>query len=422
MKKKLTAIVLGALRPNVSAYYVADTEQKGLRVRVAPSGTRTWNVAYRIKGVKGVKSTSLGPCDPDGKKGLGLADARERAAAIMKAARLGRSLIEEEEEARRTKSERLKVTELIDRYAKHIKNPKRKGGPLRSAVDIERRLMRALEAKLDTAADSLRRIDISSLLDPVWEEYPREAEKRRQVIGAMYRWGIAKGYVTADPTHGTESYGDGEPGQRRLEPGETKAFWEWLDEGAESMPPDCIAVLRLQLCLGNRASEIGGMDTSELCWMGDTLFWRLPAARAKNKKEHFKPLVGLAREIVDEALKRRKHGPLFRTANSDRPITATDIGGALGNRTLPCAHFTSHDLRRTVVSGMDELGISLDTIAAVISHQRGTKNTRTLIKHYSRANLDMRVETALSTWDARLRDIIAGRAEQLGDNVVKLRA
>lgn len=422
MKKKLTAIVLGALRPEAAPYYVSDTEQKGLRVRVAASGTRTWNLAYRIKDTKGVKSVSLGPCDPEGRKGLGLAEARDRAADIMKAARSGRDLIEEENEAKRIKQEQLRVAALIDLYAKNIRSPNRKGGALRSADDIESRLMRALSTKLDRPADSLRRSDISSLLDPVAETYPREAEKRRQAIGAMFRWGVSKGHVAIDPTAGTESYGDGEPGSRRLTPEEIKAFWEWLSAGADDMSPDCIEVLRLQLCLGSRASEVGGITASELEWEDQRLSWTLPASRSKNKQKRVTPLVGMARDIVERALEQRKNGPLFRTAKTDRALTSSDIGAALGNRTLPCEHFTTHDLRRTVVSEMDELEISLDTIAASIGHQRGTKQTRTLIKHYSRAVLDRRIEVALTKWDARLRNIIEGRAADLGDNVVKLRA
>ena len=210
MNKRLTATVLSALRPKATAYYVSDDQQVGLRVRVAPSGIVTWNVAYRIKGGS-TKSVSLGPCDPNGRNGLGLADARDRASAIVKAARQGRDLLSEETEARKASDDRITVEKLIERYAKAIGSPNRKGGPLRTADEIERRLTRALKPKLQTAVDDLSRADISSLLDPVADKHPREAEKRRQVIGAMYRWGVAKGYATIDPTAGTEGYGRGNP-------------------------------------------------------------------------------------------------------------------------------------------------------------------------------------------------------------------
>lgn len=419
MKKRLTAVVLASLRPKASAYYVSDEQQNGLRVRVAPSGALTWNLAYRIKGDPAAKSVSLGPCNPDGRNGLGLAEARERAADITKAARQGRNLLGEEEEARRSKQERLSVRELIEHYSRNIKSPHRKGGPLRTANDIEHRLKRALHTKMDVAADSLRRGDISKLLDAIAEGRPREAEKRRQAVGAMYRWGLAKGYVTIDPTAGTEGYGRGDPRDRVLEPEEIKSLWVWLKAGADEMPPDCIDVLRVQLCTGARVGEIAGMDGSELHREGERLVWTLPAARSKNKTGRVTPLVGTARAIVEQALERHQRGPLFRAALSDRALRATDLGHALKHRKLPVAHFSTHDLRRTVVSGMDELGIALDTIAAVVGHQRGTRDTRTLIRHYSRPRLDERLEAALTAWDARLRGIIEGRTE---DNIVKLRA
>ena len=420
MKKRLTAVVLSALRPKAGAYYVSDEQQNGLRVRVASSGALTWNLVYRIKGAAAAKSVSLGLCDPNGRDGLGLSEARERAAEILKAARQSRNLLDEEREARRSRMDRLTVKDLIDRYAKNIRSPHRKGGALRTAGDIERRLKRALHKELEAAADDLQRGDISRLLDSVENKHPREAEKRRQVIGAMYRWGIAKGYVPNDPTAGTEAYGRGDPRDRVLSPDEIKTVWKWLNDGAGNMPPDCIAVLQVQLCLGAQVGEVAGMDASEFHEDGKRLVWTLPAARSKNKRERMTPLVGTARAIVEEALERRKRGALFRTALTDRALTSTDLGYALKNRPLPCSHFTTHDLRRTVVSAMDELGIALDTIAAVVGHQRGSKDTRTLVRHYSRPRLDERIEAALTAWDARLRDIVEGRAQQNLGNVVKL--
>lgn len=420
LNKRLTAISLGALRPNGTAYYVSDEQQVGLRVRVAPSGSLTWNVAFRIKGGS-TKSVSLGPCDPNGRKGLGLSDARERAADIIKAARQGRDLLAEEQETRLARQERLTVKELIERYAKNVSSPNRKGGALRTANDIQRRLTRALDEKFETAADDLKRADISALLDTVADIYPREAEKRRQAIGAMYRWGVAKGYVFIDPTAGSEGYGRGSPRDRVLTTDEIRAFWTWLDAGADRMPPDCIAALRLQLCTGARIGEVAGIDASELRYEDKKLVWTLPPARSKNKRARTTPLIGRASELVEEAAQRHEHGPLFRTALSDRALTAADVGQALKKRALPCAHFSTHDLRRTVVSAMDELGIALDTIAAVVGHQRGSRDTRTLVRHYSRPRLDERVEAALTIWNVRLLDIIQGRSEQGGHNVLMLR-
>src|SRR3954467_10882943 len=107
MKKRLTAVVLSALRSKDAPYYVADQQQTGLRVRVGASGALTWTLSYRIKGEAKTKSLSLGVCDPEARVGLGLAEARDRAAAIVKAARQGRDLDSEEKVARRQSKERI---------------------------------------------------------------------------------------------------------------------------------------------------------------------------------------------------------------------------------------------------------------------------------------------------------------------------
>ncbi|EHK57335.1 tyrosine-type recombinase/integrase [Allomesorhizobium alhagi] len=408
MRKQLTAVAIAALKPKAAPYYVSDAKTDGLRIRVAPSGVMTWNVAFRIKG-EGSKSVSLGRCDPEGRNGMNLASARERAASIVKAARDGRHLLAEEQAERQARKDAFTIEELISLYAKHTKSAHRKGGPLRTADDIDRRLRRALATKLDSTADNLRRADISRILDDVADTYPREAEKRRQTVGAMFAWGVSKGYVNANPVAGTSSYGLGDTRNRVLSADEIRTFWQWLDNGADGMPPDAIAVLRLQLLLGARVGEVAGMEASELAHDGERLIWRLPASRSKNKRERVTPLAGVAKEIAETAWRARPKGALFRTLDRKRALRADDIGLALNHRDRPIAHFTTHDLRRTVVSGMDELGIALETIAAVIGHQRGTRDTRTLIRHYSRPNLDHRVEAALIAWQAHLQGAINGR-------------
>ncbi|WP_374622457.1 tyrosine-type recombinase/integrase [Devosia sp.] len=410
MKKALTAASLAALKPTGAAYYLSDAKQDGLRVRVAPAGGLTWVVAYRVKG-RGVTSVSLGVADPTGRAGIPLADARDRAASILKAARAGRDLLSEERAQKELARNPLTVEQLIARYYKDISSPNRRGGPLRTADEIERRLRRALAGKLSSPVDALTRGQLSLLLDEVAERFPREAEKRRQGIHAMLRWAKAKGYAADNPLEGTPGFGTGQPRDRVLDAEEIRSLWLWFDAGADNMPSDVLAALRLQLLLGARSGEVAGMEASEIAKEGDKLVWTLPARRSKNKRPRITPLSGKAAGLVEQAMKARPSGALFRTLDGSRALTSTDVGQALLNRekTRPIAAFTTHDLRRTVVSKMDELGISLDTIAAVIGHQRGSASTRVLVRHYSRPVLDAQVEVALNAWAAHLAGIVEGK-------------
>jgi integrase len=78
---------------------------------------------------------------------------------------------------------------------------------------------------------------------------------------------------------------------------------------------------------------------------------------------------------------------------------------------LPIAKFTTHDLRRTVATALVEMGFSLDIVAAVIGHEAGGRNTRTLVRHYVRTDLVARKTPVLEAWDKKVLDAAEGGIE-----------
>jgi len=48
-------------------------------------------------------------------------------------------------------------------------------------------------------------------------------------------------------------------------------------------------------------------------------------------------------------------------------------------------------------------------VAAIVGHEAGGKDTRTLVRHYVRTDLIERKAHALRAWDERLQNIVAGR-------------
>src|SRR5262245_38958839 len=212
----LTHRSIEALRPAEAPYRVSDQRCSGLAVRVAPSGVKTWDLAYRIRGQGKVRRLSLGRVAD-----VNLNKARERANELTSAARAGRDLVAEEEESRAAAASRLTVEGLIALYIR-----RRVAGRLRTAADIERRLKRALAPMLARHAGDIRRRDIRSLLDAVADQgIEREAEKRRQTVGAMFRWAMSQDIVDVDPTASLTGYDPGTPGDRVLSPDEIRALW-----------------------------------------------------------------------------------------------------------------------------------------------------------------------------------------------------
>jgi Uncharacterized protein conserved in archaea len=161
---------------------------------------------------------------------------------------------------------------------------------------------------------------------------------------------------------------------------------------------------------GARCGEISGLCAEEIGQ--EEWIWTLPAARSKNKRPRVTPLVGLARQIVQARVSTVQSGPLFQGRNRNHfncsPCRSLLIS-AIGK--LPIDKFTTHDLRRTVATMLVDMGLPLEVVAAVIGHEAGGKETRTLVRHYIRTDQIERKVQVLRAWDERLQAIVAGREQ-----------
>jgi integrase len=396
--RALTAKAIEAMKPDPDvAYRAPDLRAKGLGLRVATDGGKTWNLAYRIKG-KGVRRPSLGRYED-----VSLEQARKRANELTSAARQGRDLIAEEETARDERDQSFTVERLISEYLK-----RRVTGRLRTAGEIERRLKRTLARVFCRKATEIRRRDLRELFDHAADEgHTREAEKRRATVAAMFRWAQRQDIIDVNPADGLTPYDRGTPRKRALDEDEIRKLWSWFESG--DLYSAVADVLKLQLLIGARVAEVGGMKVDE--FKRDAtgrLLWILPAARSKNKRERTTPIVGLARELIEARLK--------PTSDGDGRLFSSETGAGLGSslvgqhivhrwNRLPVTKFSTHDLRRTASVSMAKLGISLETVAMVIGHEAGD-GTRTLARHYLPDDFLDRKADALAKWERRLQAIL----------------
>jgi integrase len=221
----------------------------------------------------------------------------------------------------------------------------------------------------------------------------------------MFRWALSQDIVAAEPTAGLEAYDRGTPRDRVLSVEEIQTLWRWLDSDALSL--EAADILKLELLTGARCGEISGLRAEEIDRQKWT--WILPAGRSKNGRQRVTPIVGLAREMLEQRLSSVEKGPLF-LLEKGVVVTSAHIGHYLLTRrtTLPIAVFTSHDLRRTFATMLAERGIALDLVAAIVGHESGGKETRTLVRHYVHSDMLERKGHALRAWDARLRAIVKG--------------
>ena len=133
------------------------------------------------------------------------------------------------------------------------------------------------------------------------------------------------------------------------------------------------SLVKLLLLTGQRLGEVSGTRWEELDL--EAKLWTIPGERVKNGQRHEVPLSDLAIEVLKSQPRiRTSKGFIFTTrgnaAVSGFPVPRNDAAMIAHGETVE--HWTMHDLRRTMASGMARLGIQLRVIEKILKHTSGS--------------------------------------------------
>ena len=156
---------------------------------------------------------------------------------------------------------------------------------------------------------------------------------------------------------------------------------------------------------GARLNEIAGLRFEEIGPDGATL--AIPGERTKNKRPLALPLAPLAREII--ASVPRIDGSAFVFTTSGRvPIAGWSRIKARIDRVMgDVPAWRIHDLRRTMVTGLAELGVRPDVIELAVNHVSGTRGG--IAGVYNRSELLPERRAALERWAAHIEGLVASK-------------
>ena len=376
---------------------VWDDEAPGLGLRVQ-AGTRTWIVRYRVGGVSRQKSMP---------GALPLRQARVRAAEIRTGATGGIDVVAAgraaaEQARKQAEAARLRsLGTLVEQYLADA--PKRlRPGSLRIARLYLRTHWQALH---DRPADELGRREIVAVL----EGYAGRATSAQMLrhLSACLSWGMERGLLERNAALGVKAPVQLVARERVLNDTEVGAIWQATDPArvpaADGAYREFCSIVRLLLLLGQRRGEVGGMRRAELD-LGREL-WRLPGERTKNGLPHDVPL---PRQAVQILAAHDAEGRTHLFGRRDGGFVAWDRCKAKLDTALQLPRWTLHDLRRTCVTGMAEIGIAPHVIEAVVNHVSGHKGGVAGI--YNRAQYTGEKRAALQRWADHLERVVTGDA------------
>jgi integrase len=136
----------------------------------------------------------------------------------------------------------------------------------------------------------------------------------------------------------------------------------------------------------------------------DLSTWIVPANRAKNGTAHLVPLSLQAQVILRAALRVQGIDIVFPGRNG--PFNGFSKAKAVLDKVSGVKDWRLHDLRRTMATGLQKLGVRLEVTEAVLNHVSGSRAG--IVGVYQRHDWAEEKRAALSAWAAHVAAIVEG--------------
>lgn len=378
-KIKLTALTVARLAPPERGqvdYF--DSTMPAFGVRVSLAGARTFFVMTRVHG-KLVRLTIGKAKLKDDDPGLSLKEAREKAGHWSELAARGIDPRQLRAEERQDNEDRARNTfkTVCERFMRQHVEPR-----LAPATRREYRLVlfgADVAAWAERPVSSITRADVRAVLDVIVERgSPSMANNTLAYLRKFFNWCAEKDLIAVPPTDRMTPPGPKTIGERTLSEAEITEVWQAFEAEGGSFRD----LFKLLLLTGQRRSEVGGLHCAELAGLdGERPTWEIPSTRTKNGRPHLVPLAPQAAAII-KALPQLADGGLLFTTTGTTPISGFSkakerVDGWIAARrekagAAPMPEWTLHDLRRTMVTMMNErLGIPPHVVEACVNHVSG---------------------------------------------------
>jgi integrase len=386
-KQRLTELTVRKAQPERSAFCIWDAQQKGLALRVQPSGGKAFYAVYTISN----RPRWLYLADANA---VGLTDARTMAAEAMLVVAKGGDPAAD----RKAQRGRGTFADLHSRYLEE--HAKRNNKSWRQGDALVRRHALPRWGKLQAAM--VTRADVKALMGSI--QAPITANQTLAAISAVFTWGMREELVSANPCklvprNATASR------ERVLSESELPKFWKALDD----VDPVHAAILRTVLLTGQRPGEVRCMRREHIVdgW------WQMPGEPVpslgwpgtKNAATHRIWLPERVRGIIAEISGEGEAGFVF-TGSSKGPVSNIEKAARQACTALGIEPVRPHDLRRTHGTTITKLRFGRDAMNRIQNHIEGGIADVYDVHEYSDEN-----KLIMESVAARIMALVEGRSD-----------
>lgn len=406
---KVNKRTVDALKPGAGVGFLWDDDLKGFGVKITPAGALSYIYQYRMGGREAkTRRYTIGthgsPWTPT--------------SARTEAERLAVLVAQGTDPAEADKKRRHEAVNLAFKPYAQTFYDSCKGVGWRNLVERSLRL-HAVPVLANKPLPAITRADVVAVLDAMPAEQQAGRRNVFAILRRLFKWAVWRGDLLRSPMDGMETPPPVKARDRVLTDAELRRVW--------LAAPGCHrafgSILRLLIVTGQRREEVTGMAWSELDQAA--AMWRIPGERTKNGEPHTVPLNTLAIETIDKLAKGEKwprRGAVFATSTGGA-FTAHSKGKAKVDALLaddggdPVPAWRLHDLRRTLATGFQVLGVRFEVTEAVLNHLSGARAGVAGV--YQRHHWTDEKRTALQAWSDHIGRLLNSADET---NVITLAA
>ena len=353
--------------------FLWDSELKGFGLKTTQAGAKSYVFQYRMGGREThARRYTIGahgsPWTPS--------SAREEAERLSLLVKRGVDPREHTRERRRQAVE-LAFPSYAERFLERYVRPEWPG----SYEFAESILRLHITPHLHRMAlPELTRADVTNILDQLPAHQTALRRNVYAVLRRLLRWAVGRGDLDRNPIDGFEPPAGPPSRDRVLDDQELRMVWQRaLSLGFPFGP-----LIRLLIVTGQRREEVSALRWEELD--RERKLWALPGTRSKNGRAHLVPLSALAVSILDECAAGEswpRTGLVFTTtghtavsghSRAKRRLDLLIRSECFETGQRPPAAWRLHDLRRTLATGFQRLGVRFEVTEAVLNHQSGARS------------------------------------------------
>lgn len=379
-----------------------DSAHKGLCLTIGPRGG-VWYYFRRIDGK--LNRLRIGAWPETGiKKARGTAGDFETAIAEGKHPKTQQA----RQKAAKRESRTQDQARLVSRLAEDWRRSHFPTISERTQADYNKVLSEFADAFGDRDCATIKRGEIVRHLDKIKARSQSQANRAAVVIRQLFAYALDRYDLPANPATNIKNPAKPKARKRTLDRQEIRVLWNACERAGYPYGH----ALRFALCTGQRIGEIGFMRWRDI----EGEYWANSETKTGQRIDIY--VADLARTILEDCPRIGDYVFTHGKTGLRSDTWGGKTSGAIARHIKPhideaaaslncdpiTDHWTAHDLRRTVRTGLTGwAGVLPDTAERVLNHSIGG-----LRAHYDFADYRPHVTKALQSWDAELGRILAG--------------